>query len=612
MRARLTVEAPEGTSVYELLPDHPTTMGRSRENGVVLTDEHASRIHAQLRFEGGQWVLSDLDSRNGTRLDGVPINGNIPILDGQSIQIGATRIRFQEGDDFEHPTNLPTPLTELSENGTGASTTHLQTDELTALCCFMASAVEEDEPRDLLRRALRSLMKQTGASLAGYLGVDPQDPVPKLVLPEDAKVDQHLSRQLTQIVQETGRPVWLGANPESKPADSLVPFTDAIGLPLAADGQATGTVHVYKKESRFAERDVRYCEALVGYLAHGLDTLRLRRNLEAENSRLRLQTPVSNELIGQSADINNLRNLIAKVAPQSATVLIVGESGTGKELVATALHKQGRHANGPLVAVNCAAIPPTMMEAELFGYRKGAFSGAERDYPGVFQQADEGTLFFDEIGELSADCQAKLLRVIESKSFKPLGTTSEVKTDVRVIAATNRDLEKEVRAGKFRHDLLFRLKIVTIPVPPLRAHAEDIPDLVQYFLPKIAQECRKQVSVTPAAMKKLRGYGWPGNVRQLRAALENAAIMADGPTLDVGAFHLSESVANGGGMPLNLEELERWAITEAIKRTAGNKSAAAELVGISRETLTNKLKKYGIESLKGDSLIAEKQKPQSP
>jgi len=153
---------------------------------------------------------------------------------------------------------------------------------------------------------------------------------------------------------------------------------------------------------------------------------------------------------------------------------------------------------------------------------------------------------------------------------------------------------------------------VTIPVPPLRAHAEDIPDLVQYFLPKIAQECRKQVMVTAAAMKKLRGYGWPGNVRQLRAALENAVIMTDGTALDGGAFHFSESDTAGGGMPVNLESLERWAINEAMKRTAGNKSAAAELVGISRETLTNKLKKYGMESLKGDSLSIEKQKPQSP
>ncbi len=593
MRARLTIEAADGTSVYELEPNHPVTLGRSRDNTIVLTDEHASRAHARLQYEDGRWVLSDLESRNGTRLDGQPVARPAPLADGQEILIGATRLRFRmtEGDP---PTTKQGPATQVIDTGGGSSTTHLQTDELTALCRFMAGAVEETDPRDLLRRALRVLLKQAGASLAGYLGLDPADPVPKLVLPDDATVDHHLSRQLTLQVQRTGRPVWLGAEVDHRPTDSLVPFTDAIGLPVTAGGQAVAAVHVYKSNARFTEQNVRFCEALVGYLAHGLDTLRTRRTLEAENSRLRGQRVVSDDLVGGSPAMKQLRALIAKVAPQPATVLIVGESGTGKELVATALHKQGRHAAGPLVAVNCAAIPPTMMEAELFGYRKGAFSGAERDYPGMFQQADEGTLFLDEIGELSADCQAKVLRVIETKSFRPLGTTGEVKADVRVIAATNRDLEKEVRAGRFRQDLYFRLKVVTVPVPPLRAHAEDIPELAQYFLDRLGRECRKQVKLTPAALKKLQGYSWPGNVRQLRSALENAVVMADADALDAGAFHLSEGEADGGGLPLNLEELERWAITEALKRTNGNKSAAAELVGISRETLANKLKKYGM------------------
>jgi DNA-binding NtrC family response regulator len=455
----------------------------------------------------------------------------------------------------------------------------------------MSAAVQESDPRDLLRRALRVVLKQTGASLAGYLGLDPTDPVPKLVLPDEAKVDQHLSRQLTSQVEKTGRPVWLGYDREPT-SDSLVNFTDAIGLPVTAGGQPVAAVHVYKSNARFAEKDVRFCEALVGYLANGLHILRTRRTLEAENSRLRGLRAASDELVGESPAVKKLRAQIAKVAPQPATVLIVGESGTGKELVATALHKQGRNAGGPLVAVNCAAIPPTLMEAELFGYRKGAFSGAERDYPGMFQQADDGTLFLDEVGDLSADCQAKLLRVIETKRFRPLGTTTEVKTDVRVIAATNRDLDKDVKDGRFRSDLYFRLKVVTVAVPPLRDHAEDVPALVNYFLPKLAAECRKQVTLTPAAMKKLQTYSWPGNVRQLRSALENAIVMSDCESLDVGAFHLTEGEAGPGGLPLNLDELERWAVTEALKRTGGNKSAAADLVGITRETLANKLKKW--------------------
>jgi two-component system response regulator HydG len=588
MGARLIVESNDGTSVFELDPERPITVGRSRENAIVLADEHASRVHARIQFADGQWTVTDLESRNGTQLDDEPVHGTVPLVDGQEIQVGASRLRFVVDGSA---TATPGPVTRVIEAAGANSTTHLQADALTALCRFMATAVEETDPGELLRRALRAILKQTKASLAGYLGLDPDDPVPKLVLPDEAKVDQHLSRQLTAQVQQAGKPVWLGADRAESPADSLMSFTDAVGLPVKAGGQAVAAVHVYKANARFDERDVRFCEALVGYLANGLNVIRGRRALEAENSRLRHRA-ASDELIGDSPAMQQLRGLIARVAPQPTTVLIIGESGTGKELVATALHKQRRPAAGPLVAVNCAAIPPTMMEAELFGYRKGAFSGAERDYPGMFQQADEGTLFLDEVGDLSADSQAKLLRVIETKTFKPLGTTTELKADVRVIAATNRDLESDVRAGRFRRDLYYRLKVVTITVPPLRSHTEDVADLAEFFLSRLAQECRKKVSLTPAALKKLRAYSWPGNVRQLRSVLENAVVMSDCDTIDAAALHLSEGEAGGGGMPLNLEALECWAIGEAMKRTNGNKSAAAELVGISRETLANKLKKY--------------------
>lgn len=592
MRARLTIQAATGTTVHELFPDRPVTLGRSRENAIVLADEHASRVHARIEFADGRWTVTDLESRNGTRVDGDAITRPTPLFDGAEIAVGDTVLQFQS-DGGEAVPESQGPSTRLSDTADGATTTQLQADELTNLCRFMSAAVQETEPRDLLRRALRVVLKQTGASLAGYLGLDASDPVPKLVLPDEAAVDQHLSRKLTAKVQETGRPVWLGHD-RIATEDSLIEFTDAIGLPVTAGGQPVAAVHVYKSNARFAEKDVRFCEALVGYLANGLHVLRTRRTLEAENSRLRGQRAASDELVGDSPAITKLRAQIAKVAPQPATVLIVGESGTGKELVATALHKQGRNANGPLVAVNCAAIPPTLMEAELFGYRKGAFSGAERDYPGVFQQADEGTLFLDEIGDLSADCQAKLLRVIETKRFRPLGTTAEVKADVRVIAATNRDLDKDAKDGRFRSDLYFRLKVVTIAVPALRDHAEDVPALVNHFLPKLAAECRKQVTVTPAAMKKLQAYSWPGNVRQLRSTLENAVVMSDCEALDAGAFHLTEGEAAAAALPLNLDELERRAITEALKRTGGNKSAAADLVGITRETLANKLKKWEV------------------
>ena len=268
------------------------------------------------------------------------------------------------------------------------------------------------------------VLRQTKATLAGYLALDASDPLPKVVLPDEAQVDAHLSRQLTHRVRQEGKTVWLGTDlAHTRPTDSLMPFSDAMCVPVRASGPPFGALHVYRAGAFFTERDVKFCEAVVGYLGNSLQTLRARRTLEFENSRLRSHMPVADELIGDSPALRDLRERLRRAAPQSATVLIEGESGVGKELVATALHRQSRRADGPMVPVNCAAIQQSMLEAELFGYRKGAFTGADRDYPGLFQMADEGTLFLDEVGELSGECQAKLLRVIEGKSFRPLGTT---------------------------------------------------------------------------------------------------------------------------------------------------------------------------------------------
>jgi Nif-specific regulatory protein len=240
----------------------------------------------------------------------------------------------------------------------------------------------------------------------------------------------------------------------------------------------------------------------------------------------------------------------------------------------------------------------------LFGYKKGAFSGADRDHPGLFQQADEGTLFLDEVGELSLECQAKLLRVIEGKAFRPVGATCDVKVDVRIVAATHRDLEKEVKAGKFRQDLLFRLRVIQIRVPPLREHPEDIPELAGFFLAKVSAECRRNFKFTQAAMRKLQAYAWPGNVRQLRAAIENAAVMSELDTLDADALPLtgaSELPSSGmhkaidAPISLDMEEIETWAIRKALKQTSGNVSHAAKLLGMSRDTLHTKIKKKGID-----------------
>lgn len=633
MRARLTAEAGECLpAVLELTPGQTVTLGRSRDNTLIVRDELASRLHAKIYCEDGRWYLRDF-GLNGTRVDGTRVSGAVELDDGGEIRIGETTMRFSTAlkSGARSPLSAPPtvaasgPLAESQHSSTKVhefptersvalelpppevTEQQLRMDELTALTKFMTGAVEAGTPHELITLALRAILQQTTARLTGYLSLDPDDPIPKVVMPEAAAVDIPLSKKLTQRAYKTGKTVWLlpDLTGTHRPTDSLQSFSDAICIPLKASGESFAALHVYRSGRAFLERDVRFIEAVAGFLAHGLEIHRTRRTLEAENSRLRIHTPAADEIIGESAAVIHLRQQIFRAAPQSFTVLVHGESGAGKELVALALHRNSRRANGPLVVVNCAAIAPTLLEAELFGYRKGAFSGADRDHPGLFQQADEGTLFLDEVGELSPECQAKLLRVIEGKAFRPVGTTQDVKVDVRIVAATHRDLEKEVKAGRFRQDLYFRFKVIQIRVPPLREHPEDIPELAGFFLAKVSAECRRNFKLTPAALRKLQSYAWPGNVRQLRAVIESAAVMSEADVLDADILPLGglSEIASASSHPatadmppsLDMDEIETWAIRRALRQTGGNVSHAAKLLGVSRDTLHTKLKKKGID-----------------
>ena len=639
MYARLILEAGDCVpSTYDLAPGQPVTLGRSRENSIVVRNDLVSRLHAKIYCEEGHWVLRDF-GLNGTKVAGQKVSGAVPLTDGSIIQIGDAKLKFQfstvvkpsSSNGLTHSDGsglLPvlgsvvTP-TAGSNRGVAEITstkihdlphrrlppnvesdtdeTQLKVDELTALCRYMTAAVAIHDPHELIRHTLRSVLNQTSATVAGYLSLDPTDPTPKVVMPEKAAVDVRLSRRLTERVRDTRKMVWLfGDGHTSDPGDSLSSFTDAVCFPLTVPGgDPFAALHVYRTGRGFLDRDVRFLEAAAGYLAPTLEIQRNRRKLEAENSRLRGVVPVADELIGDSNAIMALRQQIARAAPQPFTVLIHGDSGSGKELVAQALHRHSQRSNGPLVVVNCAAIAPTLLEAELFGYRKGAFSGADRDHPGLFEQADDGTLFLDEVGELTLECQAKLLRVIEGKPFRPVGGVRDVKVDVRVVAATHRNLDDEVRAGKFRQDLLFRLKIIALRVCPLREHAEDIPELARFFLERLSVQCRRAFKLSPSAMRRLQSFGWPGNVRQLRAVLESAAVMSDTDLIDVDSLPLSgpEPPASAVDAPLSLDvnDLETWAIRKALFQTHGNVSQAARLLGMSRDTLHTKLKKKGID-----------------
>jgi len=349
-----------------------------------------------------------------------------------------------------------------------------------------------------------------------------------------------------------------------------------------------------------------------------LDELRLflRRmadkiRLVEENLYLRERSETETSLhgiIGNSTGIQNVLRLISRLKDTRTPVLISGESGTGKELVARALHFRGSLASRPFVAVDCGSLVPTLIESELFGYEKGAFTGALRSKQGLLQSADTGTIFLDEVGELPLEMQAKILRFLQEKEVRPVGSNQKVKVDVRIMAATNRDLDSEYKKGTFRKDLFFRLNVVTISLPPLRERRSDIPILAAFFLERLAPA--RGVQVSSGAMKAMLAYDWPGNVRELENCLERAVALGDQRVIDVvdlppSIAHCEAPVtmANGGARiessesfarATDLEDIERATIERVFSQVKGDKALAGRMLGISRATLYRKLKRYSI------------------
>ncbi len=334
-----------------------------------------------------------------------------------------------------------------------------------------------------------------------------------------------------------------------------------------------------------------------------IDRILGQKKLQAENRGLkeRLAQHYSFEnIVGASPGMRAVFRLVEKVAATDTTVLIRGESGTGKELIAQAIHQKSTRPQDPFVAVNCAAIPENLLESELFGYEKGAFTGADRRKPGRFELAGKGTIFLDEIGDLSPALQAKLLRVLQNRTFERLGGVESIPVRARVIAATNRDLEAAVRSGAFREDLYYRVNVFPIVLPPLRERKEDIPRLVRHFLKRAG---RPEIKIEPQFLQKLEAYHWPGNVRELENVLERAIILSDGKILSVEELppHIKGDVSSKSGFPeltdegIQLEEMERLLIRKALEKAGGNKTRAAQLLGITRRKLYSMLERLGIQ-----------------
>jgi DNA-binding NtrC family response regulator len=336
--------------------------------------------------------------------------------------------------------------------------------------------------------------------------------------------------------------------------------------------------------------------------------------LVEENQFLRDRSDTETQLhgiVGSTAKIQEVLRMISRLKDTRTPVLITGESGTGKELVARAIHFRGNFASRPFVAVDCGSLVPTLIESELFGYEKGAFTGALRSKPGLFQTADGGTIFLDEIGELPLELQAKLLRVLQEKEVRPVGSNQKVKVDVRVIAATNRDLEAEYRAGTFRKDLYFRLNVVTVHLPALRERRADIPMLIHWFLDRTTPG--QYVQVTNSAMKAMLQYAWPGNVRELENCIERAVTLGDRQVIDfndlppsIASFSGSEPDGRGQVYSItDLEDIEKATIKRVFEQVKGDKVLAGKMLGISRATLYRKLKRYNINGSNEEAVTSQ-------
>jgi len=632
--------------LVRLQTEQIVTLGRAPGNRVVLHDERASRSHAELRQTAdGGWFIRDLDSRNGTLVGGDAVTGDQLLADSDIICIGAVEIQFFSGSppaevgsghldtdsgeggitgempaDIEqwHSTiryrrNRSRLLDDIRESARTAPRAGQAAAELCRLAFALGRAGEIDAAAN---RALESAMLGSEASRGMVLLPKPGTPRKRRVLLTDlhgvAAVPSNLRladlpADLIETVLATDEAILAG--PETVGGQ---PPTIIIIAPIRSGGKPIGCLYL-AGEPRGGDGSpddlefvIAVCDA-VGQAFENLstrDTLSSRlANAASENRLLKERLGEETRMVGESAALRGITDQIQRVASTKATVLIRGESGAGKELVARSIHESSDRRGGPYVCLNCAALSETLLESELFGHEKGAFTGATEKKVGKFELADTGTLFLDEIGEMSPTIQAKFLRVLEGHHFERVGGSARINVNVRVVAATNRHLEEAVAAGGFRRDLYFRLRVVEIGVPPLRKRQEDIAPLARHFLERFAREVGRRIEgFTPAAVIAMRDYHWPGNIRELRNCVERAVVLAPTEQIDVSDLALSTlaspgdtgriAVATAEFEPATLAEVEQRHVLATLESTGGNKTKAARLLGIERSTLDRKLARW--------------------
>ncbi len=581
-------------------------IGRSRSADFVIDHERVSKRHAMLQPSADGWTLEDLGSSNGTTVNGERCRTPVMLHTDDIIEIGRCRLQFKHG----------TPGDEV-----------VTVIENTEVASVLAGEISDQESRRRLRlfleiaAALDSFASpEVLLSRCGGLVVHIFEPsccmlkVGDQVWSYTGKKKQPLSLSETVVsrVRERGEALLatdVANDANLRNADSIryLKIRSAMGAPIVAGNEPVGLIYVDQRriERQFGEEDLLFLIGvgrLVGSAVAGSNRF---SRLDAENRMLKASREKDGTIVGDSPSMRELRETVEKrIGPVKANVLLLGETGTGKSLVAEAIHLASPRRSGPFIKVNCAAIPRDLVESELFGHEKGAFSGAVKRKPGYFELASGGSLFLDEIGELDSKSQAKLLAVIQDQKLYRVGGTRPVETDVRIIAATNRDLKKAVENSQFRPDLYYRLNVVRLEIPPLSARKDDIPKLVRHFLAKVCSDMgRKVQGVTPEAMERLVSYAWPGNIRELANCIERAVIFCD-ESGQLGVEQLPHEIRSQVASPAIQQAQgthdERELVANALRQAGGNKREAARLLGWYPQKLYSRLKKYQLGDLGSD------------
>jgi two-component system, NtrC family, response regulator HydG len=644
MTAYLVIrEGSKWTDVFRLVDGESVTIGRAPTNAIVVKDERCSRNHAEVFQSQGQWTLRDLDSRNGTLVDGQRIQVDYQLQPGDIVRIGNSHLAFVhdlsqafpdshsvlrtvqsvEQEAVVDPTEVSADSESVLETHEPTTITHrrgqsrfLEPPEeedvdvslpkvgraAANLCRIAFELAKAPDVISLANVALDGLFEGTQVD-AGAVLLQARRPTAKqmadnLEVIASRSDSPHRYHRVSQFLSSTvmrdgqavlARNVMDDSQLGSRDSKGDILATSVICAPIRRDGKVLGVIHLYSTDTARPTDpdDLEFTLAVADTVAVALENLsraqELAENLKqisTENVQLRERLGVQSEIVGSSEMMGQIAGEISRAAPSRATVLIRGESGVGKELVARAVHYSSPRSKGPFVCLNCAALSETLLESELFGHEKGAFTGATERKIGKFEAADKGTLMLDEIGEMSLKTQAKFLRVLEGHPFERVGGSDQIKVDVRAIAATNRDLEKDVAEGTFRRDLYFRLHVLEIVVPALRKRPEDIPELAEYFLHRFVAETGSKIKgYTPRAMEEMLRYRWPGNVRELKNVIERAVVLCRGPYIDHEDLVLStlrtagDTDANISDLRLNrnepqsLADIERQHILDTLNQT---------------------------------------------